>query len=127
MAVSIDIKSVRLNLADALDNFQDFPAMSELKTLDEKDGKIRVYAGGRRRSVTTPGISRSFQLTLPICTRVQIDWLKANVARGVLVRDNRGNKIYCVYYKVPVVEFSGDIDEGDVTLELFEYTHPEAV
>lgn len=127
MAAEVVITSVKINLASDLTNYQDFPLMSDLQTLDEQMGEARIYANGRMRIVTKPGKPRSFQLSLPACTRAQINWLKLYVGQGVLVRDDRENKVWCVYFKMPVVEFSTDTDRGDITLALTEYTHIEAV
>ena len=127
MGYSVTIPALTVSLKSDLTNYQVFSLMSDLQTLDNQPGEVRVYAGGRKRLILRPGLAKSFNLNLPACTRSQINWLKQYVGQMVLVRDDRGNKVYCAYFAVPVTEWSAETDTGDVTLALSEVTNSEAV
>lgn len=83
-------------------------------------------ANGRLRAVSRSGTARAYELQLELCTRTQIAWLETYVGQLVCVRDDRGRKIYCTYFAVPVTENIARADFGDVTLSLDETTFSEA-
>lgn len=83
-------------------------------------------ANGRLRSVTRTGRTRSAQVDVENATRAELGWLEEHVGQLVCVRDDRGRKMFAVYYDVPVEEMLGQPGYGGVSLSLTEVTHSEA-
>lgn len=127
MAAEVALTTVWLNLASEPSISQSFPAMSKLEVNTKRPGEARLNANGRTRLIRKPAKARTFALSLPNCTRAQIDWLELYAGELVIVRDDRKRKIPCVYFDVPIDEEPGDADSGDVTLALTEITYSEAV
>lgn len=127
MPAEVALTTVWLNLASDLSDYQTFPSMSSLNVTTKRPGEARVNANGRTRLIRKPANMQTFSLSLPSCTRAQINWLELNAGKLMLVRDDRGRKVWCVYFEPSVEETSGDIDQGDVTLSLVEITYSEAV
>ena len=123
---SVTLSTVWINLASTLSNYQSFPLMSALEVDTNQPGEVRTYAGGRLRLVTTAGVARTATLTLPECSRDQINWLQSVVGQTVLVRDDRGRKIWGTFLSPKVSENQYNTT-GDVTLTINEITYVEAV
>ena len=123
---SVTLSTVWINLASTLSNYQSFPLMSALEVDTNQPGEVRTYAGGRLRLVTTAGVARTATLTLPECSRDQINWLQSVVGQTVLVRDDRGRKIWVTFLSPKVSENQYNTT-GDVTLTINEITYVEAV
>ena len=123
---SVTLSTVWINLASTLSNYQSFPLMSALEVDTNQPGEVRTYAGGRLRLVTTAGVARTATLTLPECSRDQINWLQSVVGLTVLVRDDRGRKIWGTFLSPKVSENQYNTT-GDVTLTIIEITYVEAV
>ena len=100
--------------------------MSGLEVDTNQPGEVRTYAGGRLRLVTTAGVARTATLTLPECSRDQINWLQTYVGQTVLVRDDRGRKIWGTFLQ-PKVNENQYAQTGDVTVVINEITYTEAV
>ena len=100
--------------------------MSALDVETIQPGEVRTYAGGRLRLVTTAGVARTATVTLPECSRDQINWLQTYVGNTVLIRDDRGRKIWGTYLK-PRVSENQHNGSGDVSLVINEITYTEAV
>lgn len=124
---TVALTTVWLNLATDLSDYQSFSYMSGLNVNTMRPGTDREYANGRLRLVLNGSTRRTFQLTLPACTRDQIDWLELHTAELMLVRDDRGRKVWGTYFKMSVSEKSADTDSGDVEIEFKQITHSEAV
>lgn len=127
MAAEVALTTVWLNLASDLMDYQTFPFMSRLEVNTKRPGEARLNANGRTRLIRKTSNNRTFSLDLPACTRAQIDWLELHAGQLMLVRDDRGRKVWCVYFEAPAAEMSGDTDHGDVSLSLVEITYSEAV
>ena len=123
---AVTLSTVWINLASTLSNYQSFPQMSTLSVDTNQPGQVRTYAGGRLRLVTTAGVARTAAVTLAECTRDQINWLQSVVGQTVLVRDDRGRKIWGTFLTPKVTENQHN-GNGDVTLTINEITYSEAV
>jgi hypothetical protein len=123
---TVALATVWLNLASDLSDYQSFSFMSDLEVTPEVDGEARRYAGGRIRLVRKGNLTHSFHISLPSCTRTQVEWLTTNTGQLMLVRDDRGRKVWGVYFKAPTIEISGE-DCADVTIDFVEITHSEAL
>jgi hypothetical protein len=126
VGASVTLKTVWLNLASDLTQSQSFPQLSALNIATTQPGEVRTYANGRLRLVTRAGLARAISLTLPECDRDQIAWLENNVGKLMLVRDDRGRKIWATYFTMPVDENRYNMD-GNITLALNEVTHSDVV
>jgi hypothetical protein len=69
-----------------------------------RTGEVRTYAGGRRRSFTTEGVTTGYTTTLVDLTLAQVQTLESWIGQVVQVRDHRGQRHYGVYYTVAVTE-----------------------
>lgn len=88
------------------------------KPLDhDTDGEVRQYAGGRQRAVLAVGESTTWQPTLVGVTLATKDLLRTWVGVPVQVRDWRGQRYVCVFFRVPVDE-EREPNLYDVTLTL---------
>lgn len=65
-----------------------------------KRGEVREYVGGRRRAVSTIGSTERLQVTLLKLTLAQVQTLELWKGQPVLVRDWRGQGLYCVFFAV---------------------------
>lgn len=126
MSAGVTLKTVWINLASDLTQYQSFNQLAALKVETNQPGDVRRYAGGRMRIIRKAGISRAISLSLPACTRAQITFLEANVGQIVCVRDDRGRKIWATYLAVPVDENSFELT-GNVSLALSEVTATDIV
>lgn len=124
---TISLDHVWINLSADPSVYQEFPNMAELSVTSSTAGEVRQYAGGRRRIVRRAGRARSVSLTIPYCDRARIEWLEENAGELVCVRDDRGRKIWGVFFEVAVQEHEFDPDYGAVSLEIAESSHVEEV
>lgn len=85
-----------LGLYTAPDRAQSFTAPTE----------VRVYGGGRKRSITRAGLGRTWAFELQEVTLAQIGTLTGWCDAGVtlLARDNRGQSMYGTFASVDVGE-----------------------
>ena len=100
--------------------------MSALEVDTVQPGEVRTYAGGRLRLVTTAGIARTATVTIVEASRDQINWLQSVTGQLVLIRDDRGRKIWGTFLNPKVTENQHN-SYGDVTLIVNEITYSEAV
>jgi hypothetical protein len=88
---------------------------------------VRVYAGGVRRVVSTPGRDRSFNVSYRFMSRADYDGLLDLVSVPILFRDQRGRAVYGVIASLATVEFAqADLVE-DVSFTLSNITYSEIV
>jgi hypothetical protein len=81
-------------------------------------GAIRQYAGGRQRGVTQVGVASSWSFTLRGILGTDTDKLAAWLGQTVLVRDNRGRRMYGVLFAVPRTPWKEQLDLYDVEVSL---------
>jgi|GEM_PF-1750122 len=122
----VTLPTVLISNANNPASCQTFPLMSGLEVDTIQPGEVRRYATGRLREITTGPVARQISLTLPECTRDQINWLQSNAGQVVLVRDDRGRKMWGAYFDVKVVENQYNTN-GDVSLVVNEVTFTEGI
>lgn len=88
------------------------------------DGAVQAFAGGRFRSISIEGLSGAQTFVLRDVTDADIETLKSWIGETVLVRDNRGRRMFGAYYDV---SYSDRMTEGlyDVTLNVTEVSYQE--
>jgi hypothetical protein len=64
------------------------------------EGEVRLYASGRRRSVTVEGEGGTVPFTLLEVTLAQVELLRTWKGVNVLVRDHRGRRWFGVFFNV---------------------------
>jgi hypothetical protein len=69
-------------------------------------GEVRVYAGGRRRAITHPGVQRSWTFTLTNLPLDTVELLQAWLQSGVTVmaRGHRGRYMYGSFFDLQISE-----------------------
>lgn len=124
--VHVALHTLWLNLVSDPSQRQHFDLMNAMQVTTTQLGEVRRYASGRQRSVRQAGRTRAITATLPACSVEQIKWLQDNQGETLCIRDDRGRKLWGVYYSLPVDEhrYNG---EADVTLALSEVTRVEGV
>lgn len=88
------------------------------------DGAVQAFAGGRYRSIALEGTAGQQTFMLRDVSTTDIETLKTWIGETVLVRDNRGRRMFGTYYDV---SFSDRMLDGyyDVTLNVFEVSYAE--
>lgn len=123
---SILLDTVWLNAASDPSDYASFPLMSALAVATSQSGEVRQYAGGRTRLVLKAGTPRNISLDLPELDRTQVTWLESHVGQIVLVRDDRGRKIWAAYITAGVDETQGDTT-ASAGISLTEVSFTEVV
>lgn len=93
----------------------------------EVPGESRLYAGGRRRSITQAGQVGEFSFTLLLVTTADLATLRTWAGQLVQVRDNLGRRFFGVFRKVPASEIRGKPGRWTVGITLDVLTVDEAV
>jgi hypothetical protein len=104
---SVVLNTVWLNDALNPSDYASFPLMAALNVTTSQSGEVRQYAGGRTRLVLKAGTPRNISLDLPELDRAQVAWLESHVGKLVLVRDDRGRKIWAAYITAGIDEAQG--------------------
>lgn len=89
-----------------------------------REGETRRMAGGRFRAVGTLGTRRAQQFALRDVSMSDIETLEAWIGQLVLVRDNRGRRMFGTYWAVPYTDRQ-DPNYYDVALNVTEATYEE--
>lgn len=91
--VSVDFRLTFLSNAANLDAplavYSDPPSM-----VTDTKGEVRVYAGGRRREISKPGVTRVLTVKLVALTRAQKETLLSWAGQLVLYRDQHARRIW---------------------------------
>lgn len=91
-----------------------------------KDGDVRKLAGGRYRGVSSRGTKRTQAFMLRDVSPFDITTLEQWIDQTVLIRDNRGRRMFGIFY---AVEYSDKMNPQyyDVTLNITEVSFEEGV
>ena len=90
----------------------------------QRDGEVRRLAGGRFRAVGTLGVRRTQNFTLRDISQDDLDQLESWVGQVVIARDNRGRRMFGVFWSVDYQDRMSP-DHFDVSLNLTEVTYEE--
>lgn len=88
-------------------------------------GRIVQYTGGRQRGITQKGVATGWSFTLRGVTAADTDKLASWIGQTVLVRDNRGRKVWGFYLAVPRVPWKEQLDLYDVSLSVLGVDYEE--
>lgn len=86
-------------------------------------GSVEAFAGGRYRSISTEGLSGKQSFVLRDVTDDDIDTLKSWIGQTVLIRDNRGRRMFGTYYTVAYSDRMSTY--YDVQLDVTEVSYQE--
>lgn len=95
--------------------------------VQEMQGRIATYSGGRQRAVTQEGVAGVWRRTLRQVSYADTEKLRTWMGQTVLVRDHRGRKLWGVVLSVPRSAWKEQVDTYDVTLSVQLVTFDEAV
>lgn len=107
-------------------------SVSGYRTGDDTDtadmqGRVATYAGGRQRGVIAEGVAGGWGFTLRGLTTAQTETLRLWLGQTVMVRDNRGRKLFGVLMSVPRAPWKEQLDLYDVEIGLRLVTVVEAI
>lgn len=88
------------------------------------DGAVQAFAGGRYRSIALEGVAGQQTFMLRDVSTADIETLKSWIGETVLVRDNRGRRMFGTYFDV---SYNDRMLDGyyDVTLNVVEVSYLE--
>lgn len=81
-------------------------------------GETRMYAGGRRRSMTQQGELGSYSVTLLQVPRVDVETLRGWKGQVVQVRDHKGRLFTGTFFVVAIAEYRDTATVFDVAIAL---------
>jgi len=123
---SVVLGTLWLNDAADLADYRSFPHMTGLSVETSRPLEVRRMANGRLRTVSRAGSQTRIDVSLSACTRADVSWLESKLGRVMLVRDDRGRRLWAVFSEFPAEEHQYD-DEADVSLSFLEVSVVEAV
>lgn len=89
-----------------------------------QEGSAQKFAGGRFRSISVEGVAGEQTFVLRDLTYANIQTLETWIGQLVLIRDNRGRRMFGVYYDVGYTDGPNE-NYYDVTLNVKEITYNE--
>jgi hypothetical protein len=95
-------------------------------SLRQREVETRRLAGGRFRAITTLGVRRSQTFGLRDISLAEAQMLEDWIGQLVLIRDNRGRKMFGTYAEVQYVD-NMSVNYYDVSLVVTEVTYSESV
>ncbi len=81
-------------------------------------GEVRTYAGGRQRAITAEGLQVSWTFTLIGMTVTATNTLREWLGQTVVVRDNRGRRVFGVLFECPRRPWKEQLDTYDVEVTI---------
>lgn len=124
---TVALTTVWLNLASDPSDYKQLVSTSGLTRLQATPAEVRALAGGRFRLIRHGSQSWTWGVSLPFCTRAEVDWLEAKEGLTVCARDDLGHKFFAVWTSTPVAESTFSDDEAAVEITLQEITYSEVV
>ncbi len=89
--------------------------------------RVQQYAGGRRRAITTEGVAGQWKVSIRGMTTADTEKLRTWLGQTVLVRDNRGRRMYGLLSRVPRATWKEQLDLYDVEVAIELVTVNESV
>ncbi len=89
--------------------------------------RVQTYAGGRQRGITTQGVAGTWSVRLRGVAVADTEKLRTWLGQTVLIRDNRGRKMYGLLSSVPRSTWKEQLDLYDVVVAIQLVTVDEAV
>lgn len=93
--------------------------------MQEMTGRIAAYAGGRQRAVTSEGVAGAWSFMLRQVSVTDTEILRTWLGQTVLVRDNRGRRMYGVLLAAPRTPWKEALDTYDVEVTVRQVTVAE--
>ena len=127
MAIEVTIDYLYIHRADTPATFLNLE-LDALTEVSNRDGRIEVLAGGRRRSVFTEGYDKAIEITCEQVSRADVDVFRAWAEEGAFLyfREPRG-RIVWGHIMSPSFEEISVVDKVDVRFSIREVTYSEAV
>lgn len=104
-------------------NPADFLRFYTIDRSDKRDrsGSVRVYAGGRRRVVTTPARAQNIGVTLRMVTTAEVDQLEEWAGTVLMYRDHIGRLAFGTFFELDVDDYKDRLHH-DVTFDFVTST-----
>jgi len=100
----------------------------ERQSTDALDGGVRVYAGGRRRSITTPSRTRTYPVVLQWLDDTDAAQVAAWAGRVLLLRDTGGRRVFGTFFQVDFTDtYQTAGTRHEATFTFTEIDYSEAV
>lgn len=126
---SVTLDNVHMHPVDDPDS-QITAVLTSERESSNRAGTTRMYAGGRRRSVTRPGLTVDLDIGLQFLARATVNTLRDWVENEQLLvlREPRGRVLFGNVFGLQITEIAGT-DEGfaDVTFTFSKVTYDESV
>lgn len=121
--VSITLDRTFVNLVSTGDVVQAYTGRGRSRNY-KTNGDVQQFAGGRFRSIALEGVAGTQTFMLRDVSSADIDKLKSWIGETVLVRDNRGRRMFGTFFEVGYTDRMLD-GYYDVTLNVSEVTYNE--
>jgi hypothetical protein len=89
--------------------------------------EVRIYAGGRKRTIISPGNSRTINLSYSFISRSEYNDLVSLIDTVILFRDQRGRRVFGIVTSVNGIEWAPRDRMESVTLSVQETYFSEVV
>lgn len=127
MSIKVTIDYLYIHRVDNPATFIDVE-LDGLNEYTNRAGRIEVLAGGRRRSIFTPGHDTMLEIKCEQVTRAHTDIIRALASEGAFLffREPRG-RIVWGHIMNPAIEETAIVDQTTITFSVQQVTYSEAV
>jgi hypothetical protein len=123
---AVQLSALWLHTASDLSDSMTLGQNAEAEELS-KPGEVRTYAGGRHRAVKRAGTTTVLRITAPFMTRGDYLSLQDRVGVKQMLRDQRGRKLWGVFWQVTGDEWLAKDRVERVEFTFEQLTHSEVV
>lgn len=127
MSIEVTVDYLYIHRVDDPATFIDVE-LDGLNEYTNREGRIEVLAGGRRRSIFTPGHDTMLEIKCEQVSRAHTDAIRAFAAEGAFLffREPRG-RIVWGHLMNPTIEETPIVDQTTITFSVQQVTYSEAV
>jgi hypothetical protein len=127
MSVEVSVDFLYIHRVDAPATFLDID-VDAISEVSNRDGRIEVMAGGRRRAVFTEGHDTQLEVSCQQVSRADTDTFRTWAEEGAFLffRDPRG-RIVWGHIMSPTITETSAVDQTDITFSIRQITYTEAV
>lgn len=115
-----------LNVFSDQADAKNFHYMTSLSRNKQVSGRVEKYGEGRLRAYVEEGATKQWSVSIYGISPEEKEWLEDRIGEQFIVRDDRGNRIFAVYFGVDITEHSYNKD-GSLPLTFSEVTDTLAV
>lgn len=130
MALSTKLEAIYLHTLPNVRVWRKFEGYERpSSTFAVASSDVVIYAGGRRRSRTTPGRSRTLSLVLTFASREDAELLESWLGLPLMYRDTKGRKLFGVIMQLQTDDMGywTPAQNRRLTCDFTEITYTEEV